>query len=158
MGGSFTTTDANNGKVVTGTTNTYVALIPKYCNNHGCIWISVLDNGTIAFNLTNQDPTSTTVTCNQSNLVPGQSSTCTVKITDLSFTSKIPTGTVNFSTSSSFATFNHTICTLSAGSCSVIFTAGDEDSGGVTINAVYKGNSNYYTSSDSKSVYVTQPP
>ena len=158
MGGSFTDTDANNGKVVTGTIDTYVALVPTHCNNHGCIWIAALDNGTITFNPTKQDPTSITVTCNPSNLVPGQSSKCIVKVTDLSLPSSIPTGIVNFSTSSSFATFNHTACTLSSGSCSVIFTAGDEDSGGVTINAAYKGNSNYHTSSGSTSIYVTQPP
>lgn len=153
--GSFTATDANTGKIVSGTTNTQVT-VTQHCSRTGCYYTYALVSGTITFNLTNVDGTVTTVTCNPSTFNAGGSTKCTATVTDKANPSKFPTGAVTLSTSPySYGTFsNKGTCTLSSGSCSVQFTPFDNSVGNIPINAVYKGNSVYHISSASTVVVV----
>jgi hypothetical protein len=154
MAGSFTVTDANTEKIVTGTTNTFIQ-ITAHCQR-GCTYTTTLINGTITFNLTNKYGTSTTVTCSPSSVAFGGSSTCTATVNDTSFVGSIPTGTVAFTTSSTLlGTLQPNQCTLTSGSCSVKFHANLEYPGTATISGSYKGDSLHYKSSGSSSVTVT---
>jgi len=149
--GTFTTVDANNNKIVKGSTSGYVGI-----KGHSVI---TLLNGTIVFNPTNIDATVTSVTCNPSNFVfAGNSTTCTVTVTDLASASSIPTGTVAFSIAGfNSGTFKPLQCKLSSGSCSTQFTPSAADSGtyAYTIIASYKGTGAYYKSSASTTVTAT---
>jgi hypothetical protein len=154
LAGSFTVTDANTEKIVTGSTNTFI-LVTAHCQR-GCTYTTTLINGTITFNPTNKDGTSTAVTCSQSSLPFGGSTTCTATVTDTSFVSSVPTGTVAFTTSSTLlGTLQPHSCTLASGSCSVKFQANLEYPGTATISGSYKGDSIHYISSGSTSVTVT---
>gem|GEM_PF-3364741 len=156
MSGSFTITDANTEKIVTGTTNSFIQLVAQHCNQHGCTYVPTLINGTITFNLTNKDGTSTTVTCSPSSVPFSGSSTCTATVKDTSFTTSVPTGTVAFTTSSTLlGTLQPNHCTLTSGSCSVKFHANLEYPGTATISGSYKGDSLHYISSGSTPVTVT---
>ena len=154
MAGSFTLTDVNTEKIVTGTTNTFIQ-ITAHCQR-GCTYTTTLINGTITFNLTNKDGTSTTVTCLQSSLPFGGSTTCTANVQDTSFANNIPTGKVTFTTSSTLlGALKPTHCTLVSGSCSVKFVANLEYPGTATITGAYNGTSTYYKSSGNTLVTVT---
>ena len=154
MAGSFTVTDANTEKIVTGTTNSFIQ-ITAHCQR-GCTYTTTLINGTITFNPTNQDGTNTTLTCSKSSIPFGGSTTCTATVKDTSFATSVPSGTVAFTTSSTLlGTLHPNSCTLSSGSCSVKFTANQEYAGTATISGSYKGDSLHYISSGSTPVTVT---
>ncbi|MDA4130741.1 MAG: hypothetical protein OK457_08215 [Thaumarchaeota archaeon] len=158
MAGSFVAIDANTGKVVTGTTNTVVTVNVR-CSR-GCSYTYTLVRGSITFTPTNQDGTTTTVSCNPGSFQAGGSTLCTVKVTDVSVPSNIPTGTVSFSTSvGQFGTFsNGGTCTLSAGSCSVTFTPNEEQVGYMHIYVSYGGDVSDYVSTTSTLLSITSQP
>lgn len=154
--GSFAVTDANTGKIVSGTTNTMITAT-QHCGRTGCYTTYALVSGKITFNVTNVDGTVTTLACNPSSFNSGGSTKCTATVRDQANPSKFPTGTVAFSISAFYSgTFSNAgKCTLSSGSCSVQFTPSDNSVGNIPIHAVYKGNSVYHTSSASAIVSVT---
>ncbi|HYL65906.1 MAG TPA: hypothetical protein VEU72_01990 [Nitrosopumilaceae archaeon] len=153
--GVFIAVDANTGKVVTGSFDYYILASGHSGKDSGITYhLNTGKPSSITFTLTTQDPTSTTVACIPSPIHPGGSTSCTITVKDTSFPSSIPTGTVNISTTSAFGTLSNTVCTLLAGSCSVVFTAGDEDLGGIKISGAYNGDTDYYTSSGSTSITV----
>jgi hypothetical protein len=154
--GTFTVTDADTGKIVSGTTSTTITAT-EHCSRTGCYYTYALVSGTITFNVTNVDGTVTVVACNPSSFNSGGSTKCTATVTDQANHSKFPTGTVTFSISPYYyGTFsNKGKCTLSSGSCSVQFTPSDNSVGNIPIYAVYKGNTVFHTSSGSTVVSVT---
>jgi len=151
--GSFVATDANNGKVVLGSTKSIITLV-IHCQR-GCTYTYTLVSGTITFTPTNKDPTSTTVTCNPSSFAAGGHTICKVQISDVTNSTNIPKGKVTFSSNSSIDTFTPAYCYLSSGSCSVQFTPNEEHVGGIPIYAAYAGNFNHFKSIGSTAVYVT---
>jgi Big-like domain-containing protein len=154
--GHFFGTDVNTGKVVYGTTNSNYTIT---CHGHsgrggGCTYTYTTDNGTIVFHFTKAELTSTTVSCTPSSIQVSAKTTCTVKVTNLWNSSKIPTGKVQLS-SAGLGTFaNSGTCTLVSGKCSLTFHPSDNTGGSVTISATYAGSSAFYKSAGSTSVYV----
>lgn len=148
--------DVNSGKVVVGSTNTYVNAT-KHCSHNGCGYTYALVNGTIALRVTSTDGTSTVVTCSPTSFAAGSSTKCTAKVTDLANRTKVVTGNVTFSTyvgAGSLGTFqNHGKCALVNGTCTVKFTAADETTGSFWIYGTYHGASLLYKSQGS--AYVT---
>ncbi|MBV8246248.1 MAG: hypothetical protein JOZ38_10035 [Candidatus Eremiobacteraeota bacterium] len=155
VGGSFTATDVNTERIVTGTTDDYI-IQTKYCFR-SCSYHYSLVSGTISFVPTNIDATATAVACNPSTFGNGGSTKCTATVTDLANASIHPGGHVTFSISSYYGagTFTPVTCTLSKGRCSTKFAPTDESVGGIGIGASYPGNKIRYPSSGSTSIYVT---
>jgi hypothetical protein len=153
--GKFTAIDANNGKVVTGSTDVYERVYGHSGRGGGNYYSLV--SGTITFNLTNLDGTSTTVTCNPSTLSSGNTSICTVSVADSARISSVPTGTVTLSASNiGLGAFSHSSCTLSSSSCSVAFKTNQEYGGGTTsIYASYNSDSTHFTSAGRTLLYAT---
>jgi hypothetical protein len=156
--GTFAATDANNGKVVTGSTNVWERIYGHSGRGGGNYYVLV--NGTITFNLTNLDGTTTTATCNPSSVPSGSTSICTVTVSDSASAPTVPTGTVTFSASNIYlGSFSSSSCTLSSASCSVSFKTNQEYGGGTTsIYVTYSGDSTHYTSSGRTVLYATAPP
>lgn len=156
VGGSFTAIDANTGKVVTGTTDDYIVRT-QHCSRTGCYYTYALSSGTIAFTLTNLDGTATSLVCNPATFPAGGSTSCTVTVTDLANSGSFPTGSVAFaiSTYGEYGTFTPPSCTLSSGTCSVIFRPSDNSVGTISLTASYPGDSSHYLSSGGTSVSVT---
>jgi hypothetical protein len=99
-------------------------------------------------------PTSTTdVSCSPPTVAKGSSTTCTADIDGVE-----PTGTVSWEGNEP-GTFSPDTCTVSSGSCSVVFTPNSSMSP-VTITAQYSGDSNNLPSSGNFSLDVPkeQPP
>ena len=153
--GKFVATDASTGQVVKFATDVWI-IATGHAGRGGGITYS-LHNGTITYTLTGQDPTTTTVACNPSSFAAGHSTTCTVTVTDNTHSANLPTGTISFGTSyGAYGTFsNGGTCTLSSGSCSVVFQTGQEFGGTIPIYATYAGDGTHYQSSGSTSLYVT---
>jgi hypothetical protein len=154
VSGSFTSVDANTGKVVTGTTDDYIIQTP-HCSRHGCYYTYSLSSGRITFTLSNLDGTTTSVTCNPPSFPAGGSTTCTVTVTDLANSARFPTGRVAFGISGGYGTFTPPTCALSSGSCSVIFAPSDNSVGTIGISASYPGDSVHYMSSGGTTVFVS---
>jgi hypothetical protein len=140
--GSIWAVDANSGKVVVGSTNTFINAT-KHCSHNGCGYTYVVVNGSIALRVTTTDGTSTTITCSPTSFAAGSSTKCTAKVTDLANASKVVVGNVTFSTyygAGSLGTFqNHGKCALANGTCTVKFTAADETVGSFWIYANFHG-------------------
>jgi hypothetical protein len=156
----FTVIDANNGKVVTITTDAYVKATGHSGRGGGITYsldTSLGKGGRITFNLTNLDGTTTTVTCNPSSVPSGNSSVCTVKVSDPANLSSIPTSTVTLSSSNTLiGTFSSASCSLSTGSCSVNFVTNQEYGPGTTsIYVAYNGDSTHYASAARTVLYAT---
>jgi hypothetical protein len=156
--GSFVGTDANTEKVILGTTVTNIT-VTVHCQR-GCYDTWVLNSGTITFHPTNADPTTISFSCSPGSINSGGKTVCQVTVTDQANASRIPTGTVKFSTQySGVGTWSPAAkCTLSSASCKVTFTAADETVGTVTMYAHYVGSSAFYQSTGITYVYVTSPP
>ncbi len=157
--GNFVGTDVNTGKVVYGTTNTNSTIT---CYGHsgrdgGCTYIYTTDNGTIVVHLTQADQTATTVACVPSTIAPGSATVCTATVNDTVNATSKPSGNVSFAGAyGSTANFSSGgLCTLVAGSCSVTYTAPDDQLGTVPITATFLGTPSYYTSGGRSSIYVT---
>jgi len=151
--GKLMATDASTGQIVKFATDVWI-LATGHSGRGGGVTYS-LHNGTITYTLTGQDPTTTTVSCNPSSFAAGHSTTCTVTVTDKSNSASLPTGTVTFGTSY-YGTFsNGGVCTLSSGSCSVVFQTSEEYGGTIPISASYSGDATHYQSSGSTALYVT---
>jgi parallel beta-helix repeat protein len=90
---------------------------------------------------------STLVVCSPSTAYAGSSVTCTATVLGSG-----PTGTVNWTTSSSAGSFTQQVCTLSSGSCTTTYT--DNYTGYVTITASYSGDSNNVPSSGTATLTV----
>jgi len=154
--GTFYGTDVNTGKVVYGTTDSNYTIT---CHGHsgrggGCTYTYTTDNGTIVFHFTNAELTSTAVSCTPSSIQVSSKTTCTVTVTNLWNSSKVPTGKVHLSTAGLGSFSNHGTCTLVSGKCSLTFHPSDNTGGAVTISATYAGSSAFYKSGGSTSVYV----
>jgi len=157
--GNLVGTDVNTGKVVYGTTDTNYTIT---CHGHsgrggGCTYTYTTDNGTIVVYFTAADATATTVACTPSTIASGGSTVCTATVNDSGNSSARPSGNVSFSGAyGSTAGFsNGGNCTLVSGTCSVSYTAPDEQLGTVPITASFAGTPSFYTSSGRTSVYVT---
>ncbi len=157
--GNFVGTDINTGKVVYGTTNTNFTIT---CYGHsgrggGCTYIYTTDNGTIVVDLTQADRTATTVACVPSTIAPGSSTVCTATVNDTVNATSRPSGNVSFAGAyGSTANFSSGgLCTLVSSSCSVTYTAPDDQLGTVPISATFLGTPSYYTSGGRSSIYVT---
>ena len=98
--------------------------------------------------------TSTSVTCPSAILI-GQTGTCEAVVSDTDTgTATTPSGTVDFSASSTAVEFSAPVCTLSAaGSCQITFTGSAY--GPETITASYDGDSSHATSSATQQIEVT---
>ncbi len=106
------------------------------------------------------DPTSTGVECSPTSVPTGNTTTCTVTITDTSANSpSAPTGSVSFTASPPSGPFGDSgACTLTAtgaaaAACQVTFTPSAR--GDYTITASYGGDSAHETSSGTSSVSAT---
>lgn len=157
--GNFAGTDANTGKIVYGTTNTNYTIT---CVGHsgrggGCGYQYKTDNGTIVVFFTNAEQTATSVSCTPSTLAAGNSTLCTVTVSDTANSSATPVGNVSLSQAygSTIGFANGGLCRLASGSCSVRYSAPDEQLGTVPITASYPGTPSFYASSGRTSVYVT---
>ncbi|MCI4319525.1 MAG: hypothetical protein L3K23_05260 [Thermoplasmata archaeon] len=154
--GSFVATDANSGRILFGSTDTNIT-VTQHCSRTGCYDTYKLINGTIVFRTTKFVGTTTTLTCSPSSFSAGGSTRCTATVKDLHSATVHPTGTVSFSTSyGGYGTFSHNgTCTLSAGSCAVKFTAGDDTTGLFSIVASFGTHLTFYQSQGSQKVSVT---
>jgi hypothetical protein len=111
--------------------------------------INVSSSGTYtAFYQAAPSQSSTSVVCSPNPAPVGSSVTCTATVYGSN-----PTGTVTWSTSSIWGSFNQSICALSNGTCSTTYV--DNTTGSVTIAASYSGDSNNAPSSGSTSLTVT---
>jgi hypothetical protein len=154
--GTFTAIDANTGKLVTGTTDVYEKIYGHSGRGGGNYYSLV--SGTITFNITNLDGSSTAVKCNPSSIMQGGTTTCTVTVTDPGVVSNTPTGIVSFTMSSAIGTIDPS-CNLSSGSCSVVFRSNAEyDPSTTIIYATYGGDTSHIGSSGSTLLYVTLAP
>jgi hypothetical protein len=156
--GSIFAIDANSGKIVLGSTNTYVA-VTAHCGHNGCGYTYKLVNGTIAFRITNFDGTSTTVSCSPASFSAGTSTQCIAKVSDPANISLVPTGNVTFSTNSEAGTIgtfaHHGICALISGSCTIRFAAADETVGSFEIFGIFHGFHSFHKSQGSAYISVT---
>jgi hypothetical protein len=157
--GHFVGTDVNTGKVVYGWTNANYTIT---CYGHsgrggGCTYTYTTDNGTIVVNFTQAEQTTTSATCAPSTIAPGSSSVCTATVNDTVNASTVPTGNVSFTGSfGSTAEFsNGGVCVLASGSCSVLYTAPDEQLGTVGVVATFAGTPSFYISAGRTSIYVS---
>ena len=153
--GTITATDANDGTIVTGSTDTIVG-IKGHSGRGGGIYFTVV-SGSITFTKSTTRASSTIVACTPSSILQGGTSTCTVTVTDPGAGVKItPTGTVSFAMSNGLGSINPVSCTLSSGSCSAVFTSNQEAGSGTTsIYATYGGDTNHISSAGSTLLYVT---
>lgn len=156
--GTFVGTDANSGKVVYGTTNTNFTIT---CYGHsgrggGCTYVDTTDNGTIVVTFTEAEQTTTTVSCAPNALPAGSSTVCTAWVNDTANSSATAAGNVSFFQAyGSTAGFgNGGNCTLSSGSCSVLYTVADDQLGTVPIGANFHGTPSFYPSSGRTSIYA----
>lgn len=94
-------------------------------------------------------PSKTSVNCISPIAIGGQT-TCTISVTGYG----TPTGSVNFSSSDSGATFSPVACSLSGGTCQVTYTP--SVAGSATIRAIYSGDTTYTPSTGSGNVVVNQ--
>lgn len=156
--GSVFAIDANSGRVILGTTDTFVNAT-AHCSRSGCYYTYKLVNGTIALRVTRFDGTSTTVACTPSSISAGGSTKCTVAVTDLANRSIAPTGNVSFASSlggysaGSFA--NHARCALVKGSCTLKFSTADDTAGSVSITATFHGTATEFKSAGRTSLWVS---
>lgn len=99
--------------------------------------------------------TSTSVVC-PSVILIDQTGTCEAVVSDTDTgTATTPTGTVDFSGSSTVAFSGTPVCSLSAaGSCQITYTG---SVGTATITAAYDGDSSHATSSATQQIVVTAP-
>lgn len=153
--GSFTAVDANNGKVVFGVTDDYI-IQTAHCFR-SCSYTYTLVSGTITFTLTGLDSTTTSLACNPGTFWTGQSTTCTVTVTDQASSTNYATGSITFgiSTYGAFGTFTPSTCILSYGTCFVTFTPSSNTVGYVALTASYPGDGSHYISSGSTTIYIT---
>ena len=156
--GKFTATDANSGRLVTGSTDVVMGVKSKSGRGGGTTYtvisgsINVLETDKIS------GQTITTATCNPSTFIQGGFTKCTVTVTNQAKQNTvIPTGTVSFTASNTgLGSFSPTSCTLSSGSCSVNFISNQEYGSGTTsIYPSYRGDTLHTSSSGSTPVYVT---
>jgi hypothetical protein len=156
--GTILATDANSGKIVVGSTDTYVK-DTVHCGHTGCGHTYSLVNGTLRIRVTSLDATTTTVSCSPSSFSSGSSTRCTAKVVDLANGSLVPTGNVTFSTyagAGTVGTFAHNgTCRLAAGTCSVGFSAADETVGTFQLFGTYHGFHSFYKSQGSTYISVT---
>lgn len=158
--GSFKATDANNGKIVSGSTNVLVGVKGHSGRGGGIYWTLV--SGSITLTQLNIDGTTTSVACAPSTIASGASATCSAAVTDLNkLSGTVPTGTVTFYASNiGLGSFSKSSCGLSTttGSCSVNFVSNAEYGGGTTsIYSSYSGDSLHSASSARTVLYVTAP-
>ncbi|HZY70325.1 MAG TPA: hypothetical protein VFF67_05025 [Thermoplasmata archaeon] len=155
--GSIFAIDANSGKIVFGSFDTYVNAT-AHCSRTGCYYTYKLVSGSITFQITRFDGTTTTVACTPSSISAGGSTKCTATVTDLANRSLSPTGNVSFTSSiggfsaGSFA--NHGHCALVKGSCTLKFVTADNTAGTVSISAAFHGNVREYKSQGRSSISV----
>lgn len=153
--GTFEGTDRTTGKVVFGWTNTNVSVIVHCCR--GGSYPYALVNGSIVLHPTKMDGTSTSFSGTKSSLTTGQSTTCTVTVTDLRNSTVVPTGYVSMRTrlagGGHFS--NHGVCTVVAGTCRLRYTTSGEFVGTETMYATYHGTSAFYRSQGATYEYVT---
>ncbi len=109
-------------------------------------------------------PTSTTVSCQPTEVTIGQATSCTTVVTDTAPGATAPTGAVTFASDTAGGTFSgNSSCTLApsqstgVASCTVTYTPG-QGSLSQTVTASYGGNSRYAASSGQASVTVTLIP
>ena len=154
--GKISGTDANDGTIVTGSTDTFVGI--KGHSGRGGGNTYTLVNGSIAFIKSTQRSSATSVACTPSSIIQGNVTTCTATVSDPGAGSaSTPTGMVSFTASNTgLGSFSPTSCTLLSGSCSVNFQSNQEYGPGTTsIYASYAGDSLHTSSSGSTLVYVT---
>jgi hypothetical protein len=116
---------------------------------------AVLWLGTASARSSQATLTSTSITC-PSVIVTGQIGTCKAVVSDTdTVTATTPSGTVDFSASSTVQFSEIPRCTLSpAGSCQITYTGSP---GTATITASYDGDSSHATSSATQQIAVTAP-
>lgn len=155
--GTFTATDATNGRLVNGSTDVIVAAKTICWRTCGISYKTI--NGSI--NVFETDKISgqsiTTVTCNPSSIIQGTLTTCTASVTNLATQNTIiPTGAISFTASNvGLGTFSQESCNMISGTCSVNFKSNEEGSGTTSIYASYMGDSLHTSSLGSTLVYVT---
>jgi hypothetical protein len=156
--GAIIATDANTGKIVFGSTDTYIN-VTTHCSHTGCGHTYKLVSGAIKFQISNYDATNTVVSCSPSTFSAGGSTHCTAKVSDLANSSVVPTGNVTFSTyfgAGVIGTFSHHgTCTLVSGNCTVRFTAADETTGNFQVIGTYHGTHTFYKGVGSAYISVT---
>jgi hypothetical protein len=100
--------------------------------------------------------TSTSLVCTPAVVAVGEPTTCSVAVTDMSSeATDMPTGTVAFDADGSGA-FSTPSCTVSGGSCEVVYVPSDVGSGQRQITAAYDGDDAHNASQDTATVTVTQ--
>ena len=99
--------------------------------------------------------TATTLGCSPATVVVGQQTICTVAVSDLTApTAVVPTGEVSFSSNTAGA-FSSPTCTLSNGSCTVMYTPSAIGSGSHQLTATYGGDATHAKSGTTTPLVVT---
>src|SRR5438552_2890042 len=130
-------------------------------DNHGSV-LPENDQGAIVTQTVINDPTSTSLACVPNPVVVGQSTTCTVIVTDTAPSGATsPIGVVAFFTGSS-GSFSPDRCTLQAvpgtnnkSTCSVLYTPSHVDTGTHGIGATYSGDPGVHTDSFCITFFLT---
>lgn len=152
--GAFVATDANDGKVVTGSTDVFVRAF-GHSGRGGGISYSLL-NGTITFNATGLDGTFTSVTCSPSPVVSGSPAVCIVTVSDPASPFSINSGNVTlYASNPGIGVFPSPTCILTHRNCLVPFLTNQEYGPGTTsIFAAYSGDRTHYPSTGRATLYV----
>jgi hypothetical protein len=151
--GTFSATDVNTGKVVTGSTDTVVG-IKGHSGRGGGITFTLV-TGQITLDPTNKYGTSIAINCAPQSFLLGMSTTCTATVSggsspggDVTFLQSGGTGSVSFP--------NPATCTLASGSCSLTLVG--TSPGNPVIQAAYSGDTNNLASSRTLSLAVMAIP
>jgi hypothetical protein len=100
-------------------------------------------------------PTSSSITSNLDTANQGSHVSYTVKVTDMSNSQTISTGTVTWSDGNIGGTFSSSSCTLSSGICTVTYTPPSNYGGTVTITTSYGGDDSHSGSSGTSTLTAT---